>query len=208
MNAFWEGLIAGYGIAIPVGAIAVLIVDLALRRGFRLGFAAGAGAASADLLYAGAAVIAGAAFASALRPFAAPLAVTGGMVLVFLGLRGVWRARSQADGVEERSEDGRARGRVYLQFLGLTLLNPLTIVYFAALVLGGSLGEVWSVSDGLWFVLGAGLASLSWQSLLPGIGAQLGRRLSDRARRVTTLSGSLVVVALGLRLLIHAILGG
>ena len=71
MNAFWEGLIAGYGIAIPVGAIAVLIVDLALRRGFRLGFAAGAGAASADLLYAGAAVIAGAAFASALRPFAA-----------------------------------------------------------------------------------------------------------------------------------------
>jgi threonine/homoserine/homoserine lactone efflux protein len=183
-------------------------VDLALRRGFRSGFAAGAGAASADLLYAGAAVIAGAALASALRPFAAPLAVTGGMVLIVLGARGVWRAKSGADVIDEPREDGRARGRVYLQFLGLTLLNPLTILYFTALVLGGSLGEAWSAADGLRFVLGAGLASLSWQSLLAGIGAQLGRRLSDRARRAATITGSLVVVALGLRLLIHVVLGG
>ena len=34
--AFVAGVVAGYGIAIPVGAIAVLIVETGLRRGFRL----------------------------------------------------------------------------------------------------------------------------------------------------------------------------
>ena len=59
MNAFWEGVLAGYGIAIPVGAIAILIVDMGLRRGFPPAFMAGAGAATADFIYALLAVIAG-----------------------------------------------------------------------------------------------------------------------------------------------------
>jgi arginine exporter protein ArgO len=42
IESFIRGLLAGYGIAIPVGAIAVLIMDTGMRRGFRHGFAAGA----------------------------------------------------------------------------------------------------------------------------------------------------------------------
>jgi len=34
MRAFVEGPLAGLGIAIPVGPVAVLLVDLAMRRGF------------------------------------------------------------------------------------------------------------------------------------------------------------------------------
>lgn len=56
MLVILEGVLAGYGIAIPVGAIAVLILDVSLRRGFRVGFMAGAGAAFADFLYAALAV--------------------------------------------------------------------------------------------------------------------------------------------------------
>jgi threonine/homoserine/homoserine lactone efflux protein len=52
MQAFVLGMIAGYGIAIPVGAIAVLIVQVGIRCGFRCAASAGAGAATADLLYA------------------------------------------------------------------------------------------------------------------------------------------------------------
>ena len=39
--ALVAGVVAGYGIAIPVGAIAILIVETGLRRGFRLAAAAG-----------------------------------------------------------------------------------------------------------------------------------------------------------------------
>jgi hypothetical protein len=51
-QSFWDGVLAGYGIAIPVGAIAVLIIDVSIRRGLAIGMQAGAGAATADLIYA------------------------------------------------------------------------------------------------------------------------------------------------------------
>ena len=207
MNSFWQGVIAGYGIAIPVGAIAILIVDQGLRRGFRMGFAAGAGAASADLLYAALAVVAGAALAAALRPLAASLGIIGGLVLIGLGLTNLWRSRTRV-APDVQHGDALSTVRVYLKFLGLTLLNPLTIVYFAALVLGGSLESGWSMAGGALFVLGAGVASLSWQSLLAGIGAQLGMRLSPRARLATVVAGNLVVVALGIRILWRVIGAG
>jgi arginine exporter protein ArgO len=207
MNAFWQGVIAGYGIAIPVGAIAVLIIDLALRRGFRPGFAAGAGAASADWIYAGLAVAAGTALAMALRPFALSLAFASGGVLVALGMTGVWRvwrARPTTAVPDAAQPDRRSLRVVYLQFLGLTLLNPLTVVYFAALVLGGSLGSDGTLASGLLFVLGAGLASLSWQTLLAALGSLLGKRLPPRARLITSLVGNMVVIALGVRILVQA----
>ncbi len=207
MSAFWQGMLAGYGIAIPVGAIAVLIIDLALRRGFRPGFAAGAGAACADWIYAGLAVAAGTALALGLRPFALPLALASGGVLVVLGMGGVWRgwrARTTSAATDAARTDGRPLRRVYLQFLGLTLLNPLTVVYFTALVLGGSLGSNGTPASGLLFMLGAGLASLSWQTLLAAIGSALGQRLTPRARWMTSLAGNMLVIALGVRILVQA----
>ncbi len=206
MIPLWQGALAGYGIAIPVGAIAVLILDLSLRRGFRLGFAAGAGAASADWIYAMLAAVAGTALGIVLRPFAIPLAVASGAFLIALGARGVWRARRSLATENTPAADGRSPWLVFIQFLGLTLLNPLTIVYFAALVLGSSMRTGWTPIDSLQFALGAGLASLSWQTLLAVAGSQAGRRLPARSRLITSLVGNLVVLALGLRVLIQAFL--
>jgi arginine exporter protein ArgO len=78
----------------------------------------------------------------------------------------------------------------------LTLLNPATVVYFAALVLGrgGSGG-------GLWFVVGAFLASASWQLLVAGSGSLVGRLLTgDRGRLITALVSSIVITILAIRL--------
>jgi threonine/homoserine/homoserine lactone efflux protein len=224
MPAFWEGVLAGYGIAVPVGAIAVLIVDVGLRRGFRPAFAAGAGAASADFLYASLAALAGGALALLLAPFATPLRVASGLVLCGLGGYGLWRAwlgarageqsLRRAPGEHEKPEigtagvDGGARpGRVYAQFLGLTLLNPLTVAYFAALVLGRGAGGAAAPVDRLIFVAGAGLASLSWQTLLAGFGALAHRRLSPGWRTGLSIAGNLMVLGLGLRLLVLLALG-
>lgn len=74
LEAALAGLIAGYAIAIPVGAIAVLIIHAAVSHGLRTGLAAGAGAASADLVYATIAVIVGAAAATLIARIQAPLA--------------------------------------------------------------------------------------------------------------------------------------
>jgi hypothetical protein len=91
-SSFFEGLVAGYGIAIPVGAVAILIVNTALARGFSAGFMAGAGAATADLLYAALAAIAGVALSTALAPLATATRLIGGAALVALGMWGMGRS--------------------------------------------------------------------------------------------------------------------
>jgi threonine/homoserine/homoserine lactone efflux protein len=199
--AFWEGMLAGYGIAIPVGAIAILIIDTALRRGFYQGCMAGAGAASADLLFASLAALAGGALAPWIDPVSDPIRLVSGIVLVSLGIYGFWRLHANPPKKVDRSFRSNGGGRTYAQFLGLTLLNPLTIVYFASLILGGGSTHLVSTIDRAGFVVGAGLASLSWQTLLAGSGAIAHQRLSPRAQTALSIFGNLIVAGLGLRLI-------
>lgn len=204
MSAFWEGVLAGYGIAIPVGAIAILIVDLALRRGFAAGFMAGAGAATADFVYALLAVAAGASLAIALAPYAFVLRIASAVVLLLLGGYGLWQAWQINEKPAAGPVDGDSQGLpgVYLRFLGLTILNPLTIAYFAALILGRDAGATVNALDRLLFVVGAAMASLSWQTLLAGFGALANQRLSPRFQRLTSIVGNLVVIGLGVRIIL------
>ncbi|MDE2070971.1 MAG: LysE family transporter, partial [Gammaproteobacteria bacterium] len=189
MNAFWTGVLAGYGIAIPVGAIAILILETGLHEGFSRGFFAGAGAASADFLYAIVAVAAGSAAAVAIAAFAPPLKIASGLVLLALGGYGLWKAFKP--GTTASTPAGvRNHGSTYVQFLGLTLLNPMTVVYFAALILGGSAGTRAGAASALLFVLGAGLASLSWQTLLAASASLLKKRLPTGIQRLFSLAGN------------------
>jgi arginine exporter protein ArgO len=225
-GAFWAGVIAGYGVAVPVGAIAVLIAGLTARTSLRVGAAAGLGAATADGVYALIAVLGGAALAAAITPIATPLRWVAAVVLVLLA---AWTARSAlrsrpaggdaepaGPGVSDPDDaawldpaapeaaaardvavvDTTTPGRAYLGVLGLTLLNPATVVYFAALVLGRG-----GTGGGVWFVAGAFLASASWQLLIAGGGAVVGRLLTgERGRRITALVSSVVIAVLAIAL--------
>ena len=204
MVAFWEGVLAGYGIAIPVGAIAILIVDTALKKGFAYGFAAGAGAATADLIYACLAVLAGAALTIALSPYATGLRLASGLVLLIMGGYGLWQVNRNRITEQSVTNDDQDRGRTltYIRFLGLTLLNPLTVAYFAALILGREADSYNTTLAAILFVLGASLASLSWQTLLAGLGAFAKQHLSPKFRTYSSVIGNLVVIVLGLRIIV------
>ncbi len=87
----------------------------------------------------------------------------------------------------------RSAGRTYASFLGLTLLNPMTVAYFAALILGlGGTGT--SPVEKLAFVVGAFGASLSWQTLIAAAGAALHRRLGPRLRLAVGVIGNAIVL--------------
>jgi arginine exporter protein ArgO len=192
---FVAGVVAGYGVAVPVGAIGVLIAGLSARTSLRVGAAAGLGAATADGIYAVVAVLGGAAAASLIAPIAAPLrwlAVLVLLVLAAVTARGAFQPPGDA-----RAEKPATPARAFAGVLALTLLNPATVIYFAALVLGGA-GE----GGGAWFVVGAFLASASWQLLLAGSGTLIGRVLTgDRGRMITALVSSAVIALLAIRLL-------
>lgn len=206
-GAFITGALAGYAIAIPVGAIAVLILDTAIRHGFRVGAAAGAGAATADLTYATLAAVAGTALAQVIGPIQVELRAISVVVLVAIAVRGLAAVRADARGLVSLAGTNavgapdRGRGpqrgavrRTYLRFVGLTIVNPATVVYFAALILGMPvIGD--AATERAAFIVGVALASLSWQTVLASVGSLAHGRLSPRARLATSLLGNLIVLA-------------
>ena len=82
----------------------------------------------------------------------------------------------------------------------MTIVNPLTIVYFAALILGSG-PTVLILIDRSAFIIGVGIASLSWQTLLAWIGAVGHHHLSPRFQVFAIIFGNVVVILLGLRIL-------
>ena len=204
LEAAIAGAVAGYAIAIPVGAIAVLIIHTGLTAGLRHGLTAAAGAATADGIYATIAALAGAGVTAVIGPLMAPLRVVGGIVLMLIGVYGLvtaWRSRDHEPSAHATAH--RPHGRTYVALLGLTLLNPATVIYFAALTVG--LPFLGDTGERLVFAGAAFGASLSWQSLLAGFGALLGRGAGHRLRLPTALLGNLIVIALGLIVLAGAL---
>lgn len=202
MNAILEGALAGYGIAIPVGAIGVLLVDVAMRRGFKPAAAAGTGVATADFLYALVAMLLGGAIADAVESFQDTLKIVSAVVLLGIAanlLRNALKRRTPAS--DEPAIPHAGVVSTYLRFVGLTILNPATITYFVALIVGLDRGDA-TVADKALFVAGAFLASLSWQLALAGMGAVLHRRIPESVRWVFGAAGAVVVAGFAARLLL------
>ena len=208
-SALVAGLIAGYGIAIPVGAVATYLVTLTARTSARVGAAGAIGVATADGLYALAAVLGGAALTGLIATVAGPLRWVSGIVLLALAARIAWTAvRDHRSGEPAMTGGGPGTpGSAFAALLGITLLNPVTVVYFSALVLGGRANGIGGASGAGWaqsaaFVVGAFLASASWQLLLVAGGVALGRTLTGRTGRlVTGLAAAALIIALTAALL-------
>ena len=206
--ALAAGLLAGYGIAMPVGAVGAYLVALTARTSLRTGAFAALGVATADLVYALIAVGGGAALAPALRPVTRPLHWGSAVVLTALAVHGtVTAVRRYREHRGDAAAGPPASGavRVYLGMWGMTMMNPLTIVYFTALVLGRQTAAVPGRADQAVFVVAVFVASASWQLALAGGGAFLGRVLTGRRGRLgTALASSIVIIVLAAHLLITA----
>ena len=200
-DTFLQGVIAGYGIAIPIGPIGILILELGIRRGFSTAFSAGAGTASADLIYATIASTAGTFLVSVLAPYAHALRIGSAIVLVGFG---VWLLYHGLRGRNERNKQLTPVSCLdtYVMFLGLTLLNPVTVAYFTTLIVGLRTGSAVSVTDIFLFVIGAFLSSLSWQTFLASISGLTHKRLSPKLQSATFAIGNCVVILLGILILI------
>ena len=202
MEAFVAGLIAGYGIAIPVGAIAVLIVQVGIKCGFRCALSAGGGAATADGFYAALAVVGGVALTQLVESIGTPLRVVSALVLVVIAVYGLRSARTPVQQIAFSYPNRTELATTYARFFGLTIINPTTIVYFAAVVVGLGVASGMSAGAGVLFVLGAFIASLSWQALLAAVGAFAGRWLTPGAQRGAVVAGNVLILVIAVIILL------
>ena len=188
------GLLAGYAVALPLGAIGSYLISLTARSSLRIGIAAAFGVAAMDGVYALLAVLGGTAAAAALRPLAAPLRWLAVGVLLLLAGRALVATRRQPAAGPAGPPPAPRPVAVFGQFVVLTAINPGTLISFTALVIGARLGSALPAGGRALFVLGTFVASTSWQLVLAGTGALLGRLLDNRRAVLGYLSAALLAV--------------
>jgi arginine exporter protein ArgO len=204
--ALVAGLLAGYGIAMPVGAIATYLVALTARTSLKLGAFAALGVATADGLYALIATLGGSALAPLIQPITVPLKWASVLVLLALATRGATTAITQhrrLRSAETPADTPPSLPRAYFALLGMTMLNPTTIIYFTALALGSQDATTPTHLEESAFIAAAFAASASWQLALATGGALLGQLLTTpTARLLTALLSSTLITGLALHLLL------
>ncbi|MEN0130373.1 MAG: LysE family transporter [Brevundimonas sp.] len=197
MHAFALGLLAGLAVAMPLGAIGVLLLRESMLAGRRRAVAAALGVATVDTVYAVVAVVVGSQVARLVESAADVIRVVSGLALLAVGVVGLvgwWRTRAV-----EPVPDERPAGSAYLRFVALTALNPATLLIFATVATGAvaELGDGRpALATSAAFVAGVGLASAGWQVLLVFAGGLAGARLGPRLRAWVSPIGSAIVVGL------------
>lgn len=202
--ALGAGVLAGLGVAVPLGPVGVLVARTAALDGWRHGLAAAGGVAAVDCGYAVVAATAGAALAEALAGRERVLSLGAAAVLVVVGAVLLRSALAAPRGPMAEPTPGRAPRRGPLgvagRFVLLTAVNPLTVVTFAAVA-----ASVAGRAAGVWFVVGVAAASGAWQSALAGAGVVLGRRVGAAGRRPTGVVGAGAVLAAAVVALARAV---
>jgi arginine exporter protein ArgO len=198
ISDFIAGAVAGLAVAMPIGAVGTYLVGLGARERVPVAAAAALGVASVDGGYAGIAALGGAGLQTLLSGISSSLVWLAAIILVLVAARTVQMAvrRYRISGAVGRLGELTPL-RAYLSLVALTVINPATLITFAAVVIGrsGNAGLSWAAVA--LFAIGAFVASAVWQLLLTGSGALLGRLLNGR-RGQLGISICSAVIMLGL----------
>jgi threonine/homoserine/homoserine lactone efflux protein len=168
-----EAFLFGLTIAAAVGPIAILVMNYGLRLGPWAGLRAGVGAATADFLYAVAALAVGAAVAPAHGPHPRAFEVVAARALIGFAAWMAW-------GVLRPTEPAAARPttpKPYLATLALTLVNPLTVILFLGFT--GRVPPATPLAEQAGVAVALGAGSLIVQSAIALGGAGLGKVFND-----------------------------
>lgn len=137
---FAKSMMAGFVVAVPVGAIGAMCLRRAFHGEWISGLVTGAGAALADSVLAGAAVFGLSLITRHLLENSALLRLAGGVFLIVLGLHMVRSRHDQPGRDVVRTADGVPRirdvvGDVATGF-ALTIINPATFLAFVGVFAG------------------------------------------------------------------------
>jgi len=187
-----KGVVIGLSIAVPVGPIGILCIRRTLSQGRIIGVLSGLGAATADAFYGSIAGFGITLVSDLLIGHRTGLRLVGGGLLCIIGVRTfLSKPASQGNSIE-----GNTRWGAYLSTLILTLTNPMTILFFAAVFAGLGVGSGSGdqyLSAGI-LVLGVFVGSGSWWLILCGFtGLLRGMFNYKRMQWLNRISGLMII---------------
>ncbi len=191
--AFVRGLAAGFALAAPIGPVAMICVRRALARGRLQGFAAGLGAAVADMMFGAIAGLGLTVISTFIIAHEVAIGLIGGIIVLAVGLLTYGAPVLMADGLL----NVQSLRRDFMTAFSMAITNPATM--FAALGVFAAFGPTHAQTgphDAFALVTGVFGGSAAWWLILAGTagswrGSMMGRGLA----RLNRFSGALIILS-------------
>ncbi len=198
---FFKSFVVGFLVAIPVGPVGLLLIQRSLTVGALAGIFTGFGAALADALFAFLAALGLMTLIGQLEAHRALFRPFGSLALVIVGLYFYFHKIPALTAEEVLT--GRYQRRYWWDTISaffLTLLNPATIIAFAALFAGSDLIPE-NPKDSQYVEIMGGIfaGSLVWWMILVALAGPIKRRMNVQTvhRVFQGIGVSLCLIALG-----------
>ena len=206
ISTITEGITIGLCTSIPVGPIAILIIQRTLQKGRMHGFTSGLGAATSDTFYALLAIVGLSVVLSFIEENKLIIQIIGSAIMVIFGVYIFFQ--NPAKNIEKSKTDKSSYWQEYLTAFFLTLSNPLMIFLYIGLFAQynfiSSESHFIEIAIGICSVfLGAAL----WWFLLTLLASIFRKRFNIRGLWILNKATGLLISALALVALISSISG-
>lgn len=189
-----KGLIIGISVSAPVGPVGILCMQKTINKGFRSGFVAGAGAASADIIYA---VIAGFSLtfiSDFLIDNQFVIRLIGGIFLAILGLKIF--TTNPVKQIRKHQAEGKKYFTDFFTSFAVTISNPITILAFGTIFAGFKMINTQSsIVQVTTLVTTVFLGALFWWASLVGLVSIFKKRIRLRNLWwINKITGLLIII--------------
>jgi threonine/homoserine/homoserine lactone efflux protein len=173
IGVLYRGLVLGLVIAAPIGPVGLLCIRRSLQKGMIVGLATGLGAAVADALFGGIAVLGVGAILEFIHHYAATIRLIGGAIVLFTAWH-TWHDQPETprrrivNKVMHIAEERTSRDSIRATLSGffITVTNPLTL--FGTLAVVATFAGISHRIQEDMLIVGIFLGSLLWWFFLSG----------------------------------------
>ena len=208
----WElftiGFMAGLALAIPVGPMAIMLINTTISRGWRHGVVGALGMATVDGAYALAVFVIGGIIAATLTSLKIVFGLVGAGILLVLGIQTAYKnlklLRAKDSLVGATMEAGSI-GKTFGTFLAATVVNAPTALYFLAIAPNvANMGYSLTATNIIIFVISVFVGSLIWQETLVFTGLAIRGITTNRFRAWIGLIGGALIIGLAISIGVRA----
>jgi threonine/homoserine/homoserine lactone efflux protein len=203
LDIFIQGIIIGLTLAMPVGPISLVCIHRSISDGRFHGIFSGFGVATADSFYAAVAVLGLTIVSGVVLSYQGIFRCLAALILIIIGIRVFMSVPDPLD----RSPEHESYHKDYLSLLVVALANPLTLIFYAAILPGfGIVVQNSGPVSAAEFIAGVFSGSAAWWIILCGsLGSVRSSITSSHLRLLNRISG-LMITCFGIGLLILVII--
>ena len=203
------GFAAGIALAIPVGPMAIMLINTTMSRGWRHGVLGALAMAVVDFSYALLVFLVGALVSNFLSAWGVLLSLAGALILLALGTQTLIkniRLLNQPDPEAKELAVGGSLRKTFATFVGATILNPPTALYFLAIApTVSTLSSDSGLMPAFVFAGGVFLGSIIWQEGLALAGLGLRKLTTNRVRAFVGSIGGALIIALAISIALRGL---